>query len=282
MRAAEEMLCIVGVMCVQHVTCSCDGYNSDRLWYWKQSCGLMEVPQDIPTQVRAVVLGENSISHIRDGAFRHLTVCTELFLHNNALTETRAGMWEGLSSLTTLSLGSNQISTIWVGAFNTLTSLEELDLHRNQLSMIGVGAFNTLSSLTKLYLYSNQISTIGVGAFNTLTSLTELWLSRNQISTIPVGAFNTLTFLQVLWLENNQLVTLEEGLFNTPLRTNLELDLRSNPLQCNERMCWIKEVERVRHITWYTWSGGDGRPQCKNQPGIHWDNITLNCEPGQS
>ena len=258
MRDAEERLCIVGVVCVQHVTCRCDWYISDTQKYWKQSCGLTEVPEDNPAQAREVDLSWNSISHIRDGAFRHLTVCTWLSLHYNTLTEVRAGMWEGLSSLTKLYLYSNQISTI------------------------PMGAFNTLSSLTWLSLSRNQISTIPVGAFNTLSSLTVLDLGGNQISTIPVGAFNTLTSLEVLWLDNNELVTLEEGLFNTPLRTSLTLTLDHNPLQCNERMCWIKEAERVGHITWYTWSGGDGRPQCKNQPGIRWDNITLNCEPGQS
>ena len=210
MRDAEETLCIVGVVCVQHVTCCDDRYDSDTQMYVKQDCGLTEVPEDIPAQVRMVVLGLNDINHIRDGAFRHLTVCTELYLYWNALTEVRAGMWEGLSSL------------------------------------------------TKLILYSNQISMIEVGAFNTLTSL------------------------EMLWLENNELVTLEEGLFNTPLRTSFELSLYNNPLQCDARMCWIKEVERVGHITWYTWSH-DGRPERKNQPGVLWDDITLNCtEPGQS
>ena len=94
--------------------------------------------------------------------------------------------------------------------------------------------------------------------------------------------FNTLTSLERLWLQDNELVTLEEGLFNTPLRTSLELWLRDNPLHCDVRMCWIKQAERVGHITWYTWVGETHRPECKNQPGVHWDNITLNCEPGQS
>ena len=329
MRDAEETLCIVGVMCIQRVTCpECDGYRSDEQEYWKKGCGLTEVPEDIPAQARVVMLDWNAISHIRDGAFRHLTVCEGLYLRNNTLTEVRTGMWEGLSSLTklslsfnqistmgafntltsltSLSLSTNQISTIPVGAFNTLSSLTWLSLSRNQISTIPVGAFNTLTSLTKLYLYQNQISTIPVGAFNTLTSLTKLHLhqnqistipvgafntltsltslslSRNQISTIPVGAFNTLTSLTNLYLDNNQLVTLEEGLFNTPLRTSLALKVDHNPLHCDERMCWVKQAQRVGHITWDTWWSDDGRPQCKNQPYVHWYSITLNCEPGQS
>ena len=211
MRDHEERLCIVGVVCVQHVTCSseCDGYNSHRQDYVQTLCRLTEVPEDIPAQAREVWLDGNFITHIRDGVFQHLMVCTELFLDQNDLTEVRAGMWEGLTSLTMLSL------------------------------------------------------------------------SFNQISTIPVGAFNTLTSLERLYLSYNQLVTLVEGVFNTPLRTSLELTLNRNPLQCDVRMCWIKQAEWVGHITWDTW-GGDRRPQCKNQPGVHWDNITLNCEPGQS
>ena len=84
-RDTEETLCIVGVICVQQ-------YRSDTQKYWKFDCGLTEVPEDIPAQARRVYLNVNGITHIRNGAFRHLTNCMGLSLWDNRLTEVRARM----------------------------------------------------------------------------------------------------------------------------------------------------------------------------------------------
>ena len=54
------------------------------------------------------------------------------------------------------------------------------------------------------------------------------------------------------------------------------LFLDENPLQCDSRMCWIKDAERDGRIKLKDkWNP---KPQCVNYPGVHWDNIKLTCD----
>ena len=78
----------------------------------------------------------------------------------------------------------------------------------------------------------------------------------NRISYIEAGAFVNLT-LTHLWLKNNPLETL--------------INETDNPLVCDARMCWVKQSGLI------SWTRLCGKPECKNYPGVDWDNVTLDC-----
>ena len=112
-----------------------------------------------------------------------------------------------------------------------------------------------------------------------LDSLKELHLYHNLISHIEPSSFARLKELRGLYMERNKLTTLEQNVFDDLVPNNLVLGINHNPLQCDSRMCWIKQGEEdgwiklfheARGITW-------SKPSCVNYPGFRWDDVTITC-----
>ena len=327
-------------------------YLESKYGYYRTSCGLTQVPPDIPTEAKMVQLVDNSISNIKLRTFEHLrycvhlslskndlvhlspgmfagiqhlkelwldsnsisdieanafvnlTMCSELHLADNKLSHLRLGMFDGLRSLKELWLDKNSISDIEAGCFMNLVECTELVLHTNRLTYLRAGMFDGLKSLKELWLHENNISDIEAksfthlrectklslhhnklahlqsGMFDGLESLKYLELSYNIINSVEPATFSDLTQLVELNLYDNQLKTLEVNPFTIPLRTNLALRIRRNPLHCDREMCWIKQAEREGRIYLggiLHWGRTFFKPDCENYHGITWDNITLDC-----
>ena len=177
-------------------TCECiDKYSYTA--YFKQNCGITQVPSDIPEYSTFLHLGRNEIATIHEGAFSYVTLRIYIDSQRNKLTYLRANMFTGLKYLKVLGFGSNQITYIEAGAFANLT-------------------------------------------------LTHLWLNNNRLETV---------------------------INETDVRSSKHLDLayKGNPLICDARMCWLKHSGLISWTRWY------GKPECKNYPGVDWDNVTLDC-----
>ena len=90
-------------------------------------------------------------------------------------------------------------------------------------------------------------------------SLTELELSHNQISHIEHGSFTKTQQLQYLYLSSNKLRTLEQDMFSIPQQGEITILIEDNPLQCDSRICWIKQGEQDGWIKFSHKSGGSGK-----------------------
>ena len=138
--------------------------------------------------------------------------------------------------------------------------------------------FLGLPFLEKLNLNDNSINNIKPGSFARMSKIMVLDSGKNNISNIAPETFTEQT-LSKLHLHGNQLTTLERNIFGSQHPTNLTLLLSDNPLQCDSRICWIKEAERGGWITLNiplsdsSWS----KPNCANYPDVDWDNIKLSC-----
>ncbi|XP_073682284.1 leucine-rich repeat-containing protein 38 [Garra rufa] len=142
--------------------------------------GLTRLPDEIPLDVRRLLLADNWIPRIPSDF---------LVLY---------------SDLVYLDLRNNSLSHIEPGTLSTSSRLVFLDLGCNNLTEIPKGTFGESRSLIKLRLGNNPyLSMVNEDAFMGLTSLRELELERNALSGLQVGALSQLPSLRVLRLEGN-------------------------------------------------------------------------------
>ena len=66
---------------------------------------------------------------------------------------------------------------------------------------------------------------------------------------LKYGTFDGLPSLQELNLSFNSLETVQRMVFKV-IPHSLILHLRDNPIQCDERVCWLKRGERDGSIEW--------------------------------
>ncbi|XP_034142919.1 leucine-rich repeat-containing protein 38 isoform X2 [Esox lucius] len=142
--------------------------------------GLTRLPDEIPLDVRRLLLSDNWIPRIPSDF---------LVLY---------------SDLVYLDLRNNSLSHIEPGTLSTSSRLVFLDLGSNNLTEIPSGTFGQSRSLIKLRLSNNPfLSMVNEDAFMGLTSLRELELERNALSGLQVGALSQLPSLRVVRLEGN-------------------------------------------------------------------------------
>lgn len=160
--------CPVTCLCPDPHTVDCSGR------------GLTRLPEEIPLDVRRLLLSDNWIPRIPSDF---------LVLY---------------SDLVYLDLRNNSLSHIEPGTLSTTSRLVFLDLGSNNLTEIPKGTFGESRSLIKLRLGNNPyLSMVNEEAFLGLTSLRELELERNALSTLKVGALSQLPSLRVVRLEGN-------------------------------------------------------------------------------
>ena len=217
---------------LQGITCTCTGENIEGEKYYKENCGLQQIPTDIPAEKKDVRLDRNEIIDIRAGVFSNLTQCTELWIRLNRLTKIRKGMFNGLRSLENLYLGYNRITSIEMDSFYGLTSCTSLWLNDNYISQLRPGIFDGLKSLKKLYIYENEIIDIHSGSFLNLTQCTILSLFRNNLTHLRAGIFDGLESLMELYLYDNKINNIsavEMGQFSNLMQCTI-LSLSQNKL----------------------------------------------------
>ena len=73
-------------------------------------------------------------------------------------------------------------------------------------------------------------------------------------------------------MHQNKLTTLAKDTLSIPHHTRLALPIWDNPLQCDNKMCWVKQGEEDGWIT--LTSDVHSEPDCQ---GIHWDDVTITC-----
>ena len=184
-------------------------------------------------------------------------------------------MFIGLDSLQELTLSSNQIASIEARSFNGLSNLETLWLDSNNLAELRYDMFLRLDKLRRIALNMNNISSVNGGVFTGLLNLKILDLDDNSIAELRSDSFRGIDTLTQIWLFNNKLSTFESSVF-TGLPRPLQLTLGRNPdLQCDTRLCWLKEGEKEGWITWISFQNRPLEPECSD--GTQWKNLNLDC-----
>ncbi|XP_063599798.1 insulin-like growth factor-binding protein complex acid labile subunit [Penaeus indicus] len=166
----------------------------------------------------ALALQSNSIDHIDEAAFRHLTMLQKLNLNDNLLRDVPAAALDPLGALESLHFGRNQITSLGALAFRSLRSLDFLEVSR-----------------------CPRLSRLHPEALSRCRKLRSLTLSHNpSLRRLPGGFLAQLPSLRSLDLRANSLQTM--GSSDVAWRSLAVLDLRDNPLVCNCSVRWLADL----------------------------------------
>ena len=174
-----------------------------------------------------------------------------LTLHNKMKT---SHPFQALKNLRKLYLFKNQLEDVDQHTFLGLTYLQKLELQKNFLTIIRNDTFIHLSKCEYLFIHRNKIQTLESLAFRGLYSLKTLDLSQNQIVVLENNVFDGMLNLHTLQLSENNITSFS---WKACSRKNSSMNMASwraqcfqtniylnhNPLNCSEKLCWMKDLE---------------------------------------
>ena len=185
---------------------------------------------------------------------------------------------------TDINLFGNLITRIQARTFAHLQACINLDLSNNDIAVIESNVFEGLLRLKKLVLDFNKLTEVRRDMFEDLVSIEELHLANNEISVIESRTFSNMLHLKIFFLHNNALSSLSGNVYDPTdfpksdcHPSELKLTLSENPMECDERLCWIKLGEKKKWIPWLMHFGHLYTLMCNNIPGIPWKDVFLDC-----
>ena len=103
-------------------------------------------------------------------------------------------------------------------------------------------------------LYKNKIVKIDRNSWAGLVSLEKLDLSGNHLTSLPSHIFslNRSLFIDLTSIE---FVTFPREISGSGTARVITLHLDGNPMNCDSRLCWLKEAEEAGWIAWEDFFG---------------------------
>ncbi|XP_019620864.1 PREDICTED: carboxypeptidase N subunit 2-like [Branchiostoma belcheri] len=156
------------------------------------------------TRLNKIVLNDNMISTIDDGAFAGMETLgsIDIYLHNNQLTSVTNNTFKisERGGIETLTLHDNKIATLESGSLESADQMSELDLSYNMLAQVSLPGLRSIETVS---LNSNKLKRPPAGLSDAAETLTTLDLYDNEMDEIPAGAFQGLRNLNRLNLANS-------------------------------------------------------------------------------
>ncbi|XP_053953932.1 leucine-rich repeats and immunoglobulin-like domains protein 1 [Anastrepha ludens] len=222
-----------------------DGLSQLRILYLDDNA-LTSVPDPVIFQsmpsLAELFLGMNTLLTVPAAAFQDVPALTRLDLRGAGLRNISHDSFKGLEALRQLDLSDNRLTRVPTFSLSHLVRLEELTLGQNDFEVIVEGAFVGLKQLKRLDISGAlRLKRIMNGAFSTNGNLEYLNLSSNKmLHEVQEGALSGLPNMRHVILKANALTSLAEGLF--PWRDLITLDLSENPISCDCRVMWLRNL----------------------------------------
>ncbi|XXQ36399.1 PKD/REJ-like domain-containing protein [Plasmodiophora brassicae] len=137
-------------------------------------------PGTFSTHLQQLMLSNNDIPYLIAGSFDTMTELVTLQIGgNNRLSAIPVGAFRHLTNLQTLGLGYDSVTSFPEGTFATLTQLRTLTIAGNRLTALN--ARSTLTRLQSLSLYGNlRITTLNLYVLQNLTSYSPTATTRRR------------------------------------------------------------------------------------------------------
>jgi len=212
------------IHCPEECRCERFGYLVDC-----SNSRLNNIPLNLPTHVRQLVLDGNSIYYFENDSFvyRGLVLLKRINANSCKIRKIELGAFNGLTMLTYLSLAGYELSNKIVFTLERNSSLE-LRFDVNKLEYLHPDTFAALPNLQSLDLSSNYYLQIPTYRhFINSRSLKHLNISNCRISSMSVEIFANVSALEWLDLRSNFLLTLDINILKV-LPELSELILRHN------------------------------------------------------
>lgn len=229
-----------------------DGLKQLRILYLDDNA-LTSVPDPVIFQampsLAELFLGMNTLQTIQSAAFQDLKGLTRLELKGASLQNISHDSFLGLEELRVLDLSDNRLARIPSVGLSHLVRLEQLSLGQNDFEVISEAAFVGLKQLKRLDINGAlRLKRVMAGALAANANLEYLNLSSNKMLVeVQEGALSGLPHLRHVVLKANALTSLAEGLF--PWKDLITLDLSENPLSCDCRVMWLRNLLIAKNAT---------------------------------
>ncbi|XP_011869599.1 PREDICTED: relaxin receptor 1 isoform X2 [Vollenhovia emeryi] len=272
-ESTENCYLVVPVLDFRHVDMhgNWDWFMRDRDWGNSKNCDTFDapaectyyacratctnyttVPKNLSSNVTAIFLTDNSLTHLsRDalsrypeirllyldnndivklekGVFLHQSRLFWLILTNNSLSEILPGHLTGLNKLETLLLDQNKITTADFSDLENSTAAYLINLSKNMLTTSAL-KLPRLPALTEIILDENHFESITEDLFAGCPALKSLSMEDNSVSNIGENAFRNLQQLVELNLAYNRIVTIPSNVFQ-PVNNLSKLLIGYNPV----------------------------------------------------
>ena len=146
-----------------------------------------------------------------NGAFRGLSMLTNLYSHRGLFETVDTHSFQGLASLRQLQFLDGHLAHLPHRSFEHLPELAALVLERNHLTNLRKDQFRGASKLLHISLEDNPVRSVESGAFRNLP-LRYLNLRNSDLTSLELGAFSELLNC-TLDLSGNKLTTLARSVF---------------------------------------------------------------------
>ncbi|CAG9809768.1 unnamed protein product [Chironomus riparius] len=144
-----------------------------------------------------------SVKDVRHKNFEHLSEIQAVYLGYNLITHISSDTFIDLPKLKFLSLQGNQLQSIDGHMFENLKNLKELFLNDNHINFISRSAFDDLTELRNISIAENKIEYLTEEHFQKNTKLENIFLNRNKIRSLSPTMFDNMKLLVGVNLKDN-------------------------------------------------------------------------------
>nr|AVK72306.1 slit1 protein [Isodiametra pulchra] len=175
-RTKDAGKCFIDLKCPPKCNCS-EGTRVDC-----SNAGFRQIPNNIPRYTTELHLSNNMIERIpADGIFLNMMNLRSLVLTDNLISEIEDGAFYGATELRTVDFSNNDIREIRKEIFQDLPNLQKALFRNNRISCITNDTFSGNKHLELLSFFNNDIRTVEENPFQKLPLLATLNLYSNPL-----------------------------------------------------------------------------------------------------